>query len=545
LGGVLRGLVRRPAAWLLAVLTCSCASSQHVRPPTVPALASSPLYSVQEIVQYEQKQALIKAMSHVKLDLAPATQAPAPAPPQVSLSRPLAPHEIFGFAPYWALPIASGFPLADLTTLAYFSLDVNPDGTINTTPADSGFVGYQSQALVDLINRAHAAGDRVVLAVSMFGNEAIGKLVSDPQSPVRFVTDVVPLIKGRSFDGLNIDFEGVGSAIRAGLARFIDTVSDALHAVDPAWQITVDTYASSAQDPFGPFDVSAISAHVDGFFVMAYDMNDPSVPSPTSPLKGGSYNVLEAAAGYLQVVPARKVIVGLPFYGYDWPTDGPQLGAHALGPATAFTYAQIKAAGHPAYWDDATLTPWTSYEDGSAWHQTFYDDPASLTLKAAALNQFGVAGLGIWALGMDGNDPAMIAALLGNAAPVKYQVPPPPASGPPPALTSTQPQPKPPASSSPPGSTTLASGTSGAPTTTAAACSTTTTTSAGQGAGGGSSSTSSGSTGSTTTTTTLYFWWPPGASPGTSTTSTSTTTTQPLPPYSSGGGLPGPAPSTC
>ena len=36
---------------------------------------------------------------------------------------------------------------------------------------------------------------------------------------------------------------------------------------------------------------------------------------------------------------------------------------------------------------------------------------------------FHIAGVGIWALGMDGNDPAMIAALLGNAPVVKNYLP--------------------------------------------------------------------------------------------------------------------------
>ena len=75
----------------------------------------------------------------------------------------------------------------------------------------------------------------------------------------------------------------------------------------------------------------------------------------------------------------------------------------------------IAAAGHPTYWDPVTDTPWTAYQVGTQWHRTYFDDPTSLALKAQLANFFHMAGVGIWALGMDGNNPANLAALLGNA----------------------------------------------------------------------------------------------------------------------------------
>lgn len=119
------------------------------------------------------------------------------------------------------------------------------------------------------------------------------------------------------------------------------------------------------------------------------------------------------------MVPASKVILGVPYYGYDWPTTGPGLGATATGPKTPLSYAQITAAGHPVYWDPVTQTAWTSYQVGTQWHQTWFDDAASLALKAQLADFFHIAGLGVWALGMDGNNPSMLAALLGHAPVVK------------------------------------------------------------------------------------------------------------------------------
>ena len=55
-----------------------------------------------------------------------ATAPPAPAPPSLANAPALQAHEIFGFAPYWTLPQSSAFDVAGLTTLAYFSVGVEP-----------------------------------------------------------------------------------------------------------------------------------------------------------------------------------------------------------------------------------------------------------------------------------------------------------------------------------------------------------------------------------------------------------------------------------
>ena len=143
---------------------------------------------------------------------------------------------------------------------------------------------------------------------------------------------------------------------------------------------------------------------------MAYDMNDKTTPSPTAPLTGPGFTDLDAVQQYAAVVPPSKVILGVPYYGYDWPTAGPGLGDPATGPATPCTYSQCggraaTSTGTPRR-PPGPPTRW-----GSQWHQTFFDNPTSLALKADLANTYHIAGLGIWALGMDGDTPTMQAAL--------------------------------------------------------------------------------------------------------------------------------------
>ena len=345
------------------------------------------------------------------------------APPLIHLSSPLSPHQIFGFAPYWTLGQSGQFQLQDYSTISYFSLSVAANGSIVTT--DSGYSGFNSPQLTALIARAHSYSDRVMLTVSCLNQTTLEALTSSGSAPNLLSSQVIPLLQAKGFDGLNIDFEGQGYGIRNGLTRLITTVSTLVHSANPNWQVTVDSYASSAGDPYGPFDIASLNPAVDGFFVMGYDMENPDVPSPNAPLSNWSPSDVEALAEYTNVISPTKIILGIPFYGYDWTTLDGSRNTISTGSPTALSYQDIAAAGHPQYWDPTTSTPWTSYQVGTQWHETYYDDPSSVALKVALANYFHIAGVGVWALGMDGNSQAMLDALLGGSMPEKnYSVPP-------------------------------------------------------------------------------------------------------------------------
>ncbi len=349
--------------------------------------------------------------------LPPATSTPAPLPPSLAKSQALSPHEIFGFAPYWTLPYSSGFDLNALTTISYFGVDVAGNGSLIKT--GNGWNGYESADLASLITRAHRAGVRVVLTVKSFSQTTLDQLTHDPGAATTLAVSLERAITAKEMDGVNFDLEGEGPADRGGLVRLIAKVSTMLRGLDPYWQITMDTYGSSAVDSTGFFDIKALAPYVNAFFVMAYDMGSMSTPSPTAPLSGYDPSDLSVIDGYLGVVPASKVILGVPFYGYEWPTNGGYFGAAASGAPTPLTYAQIANSSWPVYWDTTSSTPWTSFQVAGQWYEVYYDDPTSLALKADLANFFSLRGVGIWALGMAGNDPAMMAALLGRATPLK------------------------------------------------------------------------------------------------------------------------------
>ena len=403
---------------MLVVLTITTAGPSSVTPrqaalvgDIVPAADTVPLAS-----GTAGGAALAPTESTRAVNLTPASVgvSATPSPPSLADQPPLRPHEVFGFAPYWSLGQSGDFDLHGLTTVAYFSLGINPDGSL----ADSGpgWQGYQSQQFLDLIDRAHAAGDRVVLTVNDFSQSSLDQLTSKPAAAVRLGQALVTAVEAKSLDGVNLDLEGEGSEDQAGLTALVGVVSGALHRANPDYQVTMDTYASSAGDPSGFYNIAGLSPLVDGFFVMAYQLNSSATSGSGSPLTSAMFSNQIAAQQYAAVAPPSKVILGLPFFGYDWPTTNGTLSGASQGAPSIITSGQELASGHPVYWDPVTNTAWTSYQSGSQWHEAFFENPYSLYLAAKLAQSMNLGGVGIWALGMDGSsDQAMVSALDGSA----------------------------------------------------------------------------------------------------------------------------------
>jgi len=86
--------------------------------------------------------------------------------------------EVFGFAPYWALSQHSSWNYSLMSTVAYFGVAVNWDGTFDT--AGAGWAGLYSQDMIDMVNQAHQAGGRVVLVIKGNGPAAVDDVVTVP-----------------------------------------------------------------------------------------------------------------------------------------------------------------------------------------------------------------------------------------------------------------------------------------------------------------------------------------------------------------------------
>jgi GH18 family chitinase len=173
----------------------------------------------------------------------------------------------------------------------------------------------------------------------------------------------------------------------------------------------------------------ALAAGVTHAFLMGYDYrtSGSTTVGSVAPLvrAGGGLSLsasldLYAAEG----VPLDRVILGLPLYGRTWQTVDAALGAQRVPDAQGDVFlfrdlAALSAEGTTLAADTDTLESSARLVRGldGAIYQTYYDSPATIAPKLALIGARGLAGLGFWALGYDG-DPAywsLVGATFGVA----------------------------------------------------------------------------------------------------------------------------------
>jgi spore germination protein YaaH len=310
--------------------------------------------------------------------------------------------KVLGWHPYWAS--SSAYQLYDYTALshiAYFSYEVDT--------ATGGYLTIRDWNTTPLINYAHQKGAKVLLTVTNFGSARNTEILSDSIKQKYLINTIISLLKSRNGDGVNFDFETVASTQRTNLVKFITRAVKMIKAEIPASEISM---ASPAVDWSGSWDYKALSELCDYLIIMGYDYywSGSSTAGPVAPLEGENYNVTRTVNTYLSAgVNSEKLLLGVPWYGYDWPVVNNNRKATATGSASSRIYTAAKQLAKTigSTFDQTTKVPWVSYMSSSIWRQLWYDDTISLSMKYNLVNSLNLGGIGIWALSYEGGSTEM------------------------------------------------------------------------------------------------------------------------------------------
>jgi spore germination protein YaaH len=334
--------------------------------------------------------------------------------------------EVFGFLPYWELSDNSTALRYDrLSTIAYFGVGVDGGGNLIKTDSDgtssTGWSGWASARLTNVINAAHQHGTRVVLTLQAFAwttNQANKQaaLLGSEAARLNLARQAAAAVRDRGADGINLDFEPIVSGYADAFTALVRTIRAELDAIAPGYQLTFDTTGWIGNYPIAE---ATAPGGADAIFIMGYDYRNGSASTSgsISPLTGPAYDLTDTIAAYTARVPASKLILGVPWYGRAWSTatDGVRsenISSSTNGTSVAVMYptAVGLAAEHGRRYDPVEQTPWTVYRKTTCnsgcvttWRQLYYDDVESLAAKYDFVNRSGLRGVGIWALGYDDN----------------------------------------------------------------------------------------------------------------------------------------------
>ena len=307
---------------------------------------------------------------------------------------------VFGYHPYWSGNVYRNYRWELLSDLCYFSYEVDPyTGNAITTH------NFETAPVIDT---ALSKGVKVHLCVTLFSNHSV--FFNNPAAQQTLVNNLIALVEQRGIHGINIDFEAVSSSQSAGLTAFMQLLSSQLKSVKPDAELSI---AAPAVNWSNTFDIPSMVPWVDLFMIMTYDYywNGSTVAGPVASLwpftSSFEYSVSHSITYYQsQGVEVDKILMGVPYYGRDWPVVSNSIPAQTTGSGIALLYRNIVGSGNiyykpeNYYWDKVSGSSYYSYNSGML-RQTFFDDVKSLGLKYNMVNRRNLAGIGIWALGYD------------------------------------------------------------------------------------------------------------------------------------------------
>ncbi len=308
--------------------------------------------------------------------------------------------KVFGWHPYWMGTAYYSYNFSLLSTVAYFSYELDPSTGYYRTIHD-----WRTTKLID---SAHAHNCKVVLSVTNFGSKNNAKFLSNLNAQRTFINTLITLLRERNADGVNIDFEDIPRSSRADLSNFIIDLSSSLRAARKDYLITI---ALPAIDFDYVYEIRQLNKYVDMFIIMGYEFygQNSKVAGPVSPLSSGNtwwpYNLETAVDEYIvSGVTPSKLLLGLPYYGAEWQTKDLKFPSKVERFMRYPMYRNIKKEHGELLCceDEDSKSKFHVYrDDNNRYRQIWYEDEKTLAKKYDWVMERKIGGVGIWALGYD------------------------------------------------------------------------------------------------------------------------------------------------
>jgi cellulose synthase/poly-beta-1,6-N-acetylglucosamine synthase-like glycosyltransferase/spore germination protein YaaH/peptidoglycan/xylan/chitin deacetylase (PgdA/CDA1 family) len=220
-----------------------------------------------------------------------------------------------------------------------------------------------------------------------WNGESVRRILHSPEHRKALITSILHELKQNDFAGVNIDFESLGETSDEPLVVFLRELYTTLH---PAGLlVTIDVPPEDSD-----YNLSALEHWCDYIVVMSYDQHySESVAGPVADHRWFTAILDEVTS----VVPGKKLIIGLPAYGYDWPSGGE---GNEVSYYEALTTA--KESDAKVEFDEEGFNLHFGYQDDSdRTHDVYFVDAATTFNELRAVCGSDAAGVALWRLGSE------------------------------------------------------------------------------------------------------------------------------------------------
>jgi chitinase len=248
------------------------------------------------------------------------------------------------------------------------------------------------------------------------------------ESRETFIQSAAAFVTKYNLDGLDIDWEypgliGNGNVFRPeDKQNYTALLKELRHAFNrEGKRLHRHLYSSVATGANADFvshtELAKVAREVDSINLMSYDYYEPTddkiaghhAPLFTNPADPKHVSADASVRMYLTVgVPAKKIVLGVPFYGHAWTTASDsvhglyQPAAGAQMPTDFHDVTNyLTDGGYTRYWDSVSSVPYLYNATSHVFIS--YDDPESLNLKAAYVRKHKLGGVMFWEYTGDAN----------------------------------------------------------------------------------------------------------------------------------------------
>lgn len=279
-----------------------------------------------------------------------------------------------------------------LTDLAPFTYGITSEGALLPLSDE------------EMIAAARLHGTAPVLHLStltengQFSTERAETVLTDGAMQAALLTQIADMVRVKGFAGVDVDFEYLPGYLSGAYAAFLEHLRRILRPIGRFLWVALAPKTSADQRGllYEGHDYAALGAAVDAALLMTYEWGyTAGPPMAVAPLP----NVRAVLDYAVTELPAEKLLLGVPNYGYDWPlpfVQG-QTRAKSISNQQAIELAlQYRIA---IQYDQTAQSPYFHYtaEDGII-HEVWFEDGRSLSAKLRLIAEYGFSGGGIWNL---------------------------------------------------------------------------------------------------------------------------------------------------
>ena len=279
-----------------------------------------------------------------------------------------------------------------LTYIAPFSYQATASGAL--TPIDDN-------AILSASKNFRIAPLMVVtnFANGNFNTDLVDTILQSDAIQTTLINNILNTLRTKGYYGVNIDFERISPQNRQLYNNFLRKLVAALR---PSNFPVSTALAPKPSDELtgawhGAHDYRAHGEIVDFVIIMTYEWGWSGGP----PYAVAPVDLVEDVIRYAaSVMPGRKIMMGMPLYGYDWTLPfSPDRWARRVSPQQAIRLAAEHGA--EIRFDEQTQSPTFNYYDSNgAQHEVWFEDARSVRSKLLLVNKYDLRGVSYWVLGV-------------------------------------------------------------------------------------------------------------------------------------------------